>query len=126
MQNIPKRSRTCIALNLLGCKPLEYEIDKRKLIFFGQLCRHSVNHFSRDIFYFRLMHYITNTNRQKGFFHDISRILHKYSLDGAIENFFNTGSFPTKETWKHIIKTKINSFYLNYNKTVMYSESLLK
>ena len=71
------------------------------------------------------MHYVTNTNHQKGFFYDISRILHKYSLDEAMEDFITTGLFPTKEVWKHIVKTKINSFHLNYNKSLMNSESLL-
>ena len=126
MQSIPKRSRTCITLSLLGSKPLECEIDKRKLTFFGQLCRHSVNHFSRDIFYYRLMHYVNNSGVQRGFFHDISRILHKYSLDGALEDFISTGLFPSKETWKRIVKYKINYFYLNNNKIQMESDSLLK
>ena len=113
-------------IKLLGSKPLECEIDKRKLTFFGQLCRHSVNHFSKDIFYFRLMHYMNNKGLQRGFFHDISRILHKYSLDGALEDFINTGLFPSKEIWKHIVKNKINYFYLNNNKTQMESDLLLK
>ena len=61
VQSIPKRSRTVITLSLLGAKPIEYEIDKRKLIFLGQLCRHSVDHLSRDIFDFRLVKFVNNS-----------------------------------------------------------------
>jgi hypothetical protein len=38
MQSMPKSTRTDIAWSCIGLYPIKYEIDKRKLLFFGQLC----------------------------------------------------------------------------------------
>ena len=38
MQNLPRNTKSEVALNLLASKPIEVEIDRRKLIFFEQLC----------------------------------------------------------------------------------------
>ena len=38
MQSLPRRTSTYLAISLLNIKSIEYDIDYRKLIFFGQLC----------------------------------------------------------------------------------------
>ena len=37
IQGLPKQTRSDIALGILGANPIMAEIDKKKLIFFGQL-----------------------------------------------------------------------------------------
>ena len=39
IQSVSKYTKTYIALSMLGCLPIEAEINKRKLIFLGQLCQ---------------------------------------------------------------------------------------
>ena len=39
IQNIDRGTRSCVALSLLGSRSLEKDIQKRKLILCGQLCR---------------------------------------------------------------------------------------
>ena len=38
IQSLPRRTSTYLAFSLLNIKGIEYDIDYRKLIFFGQLC----------------------------------------------------------------------------------------
>ena len=38
MQFLPRNTKTEVALALLGCEPIEVEIDHRKLTFLSQLC----------------------------------------------------------------------------------------
>ncbi len=84
MQSIPVRTRTDIALNIIGCLSIESIIDKIKLRFFGQLCTLRDNKPTRVIFLNRLMAYVANQGGVQGFMPDIYRILHKYSLDYAL------------------------------------------
>ena len=113
-------------MSLLGTKPIEYEIEKRKLIFLGQLCSHSVDHYSRDIFYYRLLQFVNNPENQKGFFNDINRILRKYSLFSNIQTFVLSGNFPTKHVWKHMVKLKIQEVYTYENGAIFENNATLK
>ena len=57
MQFLPKSTSTDVALSLFGINSIETEIDYRKLIFLGQLCRLSGDHIVKDVFLRRLIHY---------------------------------------------------------------------
>ena len=114
IQCIPRQSRTVVCLSLLGKAPIEFEIDKRKLIFFGQLCRLSVDHFSRKIFFVRLSQFLNNVRPISGLIPEIVRLLTKYDLYAALLDFCNSGAFPTKGAWKHVVNVQIMSFYQNH------------
>ena len=59
--------------------PVEAEIDYKKLIFLGQLCRLPGGY--KEIFTHRLIHFSESPAKKLGFFPDIFRILNKlYSL----------------------------------------------
>ena len=54
MQFLPKSTSTDVALALFGFNSLETEIDYRKLIFLGQLCRLTGDHRVKTVFHHRL------------------------------------------------------------------------
>ena len=59
--------------SILGIFPLEIEIEIRKLILFGQLCRLSSKYWVKNIFLNRLLSYKNNPYKQTGFIPDIEK-----------------------------------------------------
>ena len=55
IQNIDRCTRSCVALSLLGSRSLDKDIQKRKLILFGQLCRLDPFYTVKRIFIYRLI-----------------------------------------------------------------------
>ena len=123
MQGIPKRSRTDICLFLIGESSIHCEIDRRKLIFFGQLCRLTVNHFSREIFLIRLSQNLSSLSTSNSFISDIKRVLVKYNLAEAMLDFFNTGMFPSKYVWSYVVKRQMRLFFQEQWETVAHSDA---
>ena len=75
MQNHPRNTKSEVALNLLASKPIEVEIDRRKLIFFEQLCNlPSHLRVLKELIIHRMINYFDNPSRQVGFIPDIHRI----------------------------------------------------
>lgn len=82
---------------MLGIYPIETEIDKRKLVFFGKLCNFETNVLSKQIFLYRLQDFIINEGKQvSGFLQDIWQILLKYDLLNYLQIFLNEAKFPGK------------------------------
>ena len=50
MQGLQCRTKTVIALGLLGMYSLESEVDSKKLILFGQLCNLNTGSRVKDVF----------------------------------------------------------------------------
>ena len=66
------RTRTDIALGLVGMYPLLSEIDKRKLNLFGQLCRLEMRSRVKNVFLLRLSSFYMPPDRsQNRYFPDI-------------------------------------------------------
>lgn len=110
MQDIPRRTKTDIALNTIGCLPIEAIIDKSKLRFFGQLCMLRDNKPARVIFHNRLSAYLMNKVNFQGFMPDIYRILQKYSLNCVLESYLNSGQFVSKCMWKRLVNEAIVNY----------------
>ena len=110
MQGFGKRTRTDIALGLLGVLVLESEIDKKNLSILGQLCRNDTHCWITPVFHIRLNLYYVNRNVQIGFFSDIMRLLEKHGLTGYIESFRIRGGFPTKLVWNKLVKQRIHQY----------------
>ena len=72
---------------MLGSIPIEQEIDKKKLIFLGQLCRLPTKFLSKQIFVNRLFAYENNMYQMKGFIPDIHIICKKYSILYYLDTF---------------------------------------
>ena len=111
MQFLPKSTSTDVALALFGFNSLETEIDYRKLIFLGQLCRLTGDHRVKTVFLHRLIHYNETPAKMIGFFPDIYRILTKYALTRFISDYIENGSFLSKYSWKKLIRAKINEVF---------------
>lgn len=112
-QSLGIRTRTDIALSLLGAHTLESEIDARKLSLLGQLCRLDSQSWIRSFFLIRLTSYNLYKNSQIGFIPDILRILEKYNLNCYIDVFLQDSEFPVKNVWKCLVKRTIHQYEVN-------------
>lgn len=57
LQFLPRSTSTDVSLALIGMNPIEAEIDRRKLTFFGQLCRLPGDYRVKELFLRRLTHF---------------------------------------------------------------------
>ena len=105
---VPTYSRTDICMSLIGSRNIEYEVDYRKLTFFGQLCRLHTDHVSKRIFLHRFQINTTSVVNQHGFSSEVYRLLRKYGLMNYAVAYFNSGVFPTKTEWKSTLRRAIN------------------
>ena len=110
IQSVSKYTKTYIALSMLGCLPIEAEINKRKLIFLGQLCRLNPKFHAKRVFVNRLFDFKNNPNKVKGFVSDIDIICKKYEIGTYLDNFMESCHFPSKLLWKKIINKSIYKF----------------
>ena len=82
-------------------------------MFFEQLCNLPshllVKEFFIHRFIHRLMNYFDNPRRQVGFIPDMHRILEKYSLTFALQDFMEHGRFLSKYSWKRLLTERMSS-----------------
>ena len=103
-QNLPKGTRSDICETLFNTLPIQSEIDARKLLFFGRLCRLDCDALPKKIFLMRLFSFTENlASAQLGFIPDIMNLLATYYLFEHVHSWLFSGSFPTKFTWKRIV-----------------------
>lgn len=91
---------------MLGVLPFEAEIDKRKLTFFGQLCRLSRDCAVKQLFLLLMSAFMVRT-QMTGYFLDIHMILSRYGLLNYLETYYSNGLCPGKHAWKRIITRSI-------------------
>ena len=112
IQRFPTRTRTDIALGMLGWLPMMSLIEQRKLSFLQSLCTMSTSMLPRQVFDMRMnLFVIKGYKNQIGFIPDIWKILKKYNSEEYIHSYLETSIFPSKYTWKAIMKSKTSSFY---------------
>ena len=103
MQEIGRYTRTYAALSLTGSLSVLFEIDKRKTLLFGQLCRLEPHSVVKRLFMIRLIdHYLYN-KLKAGFIVDVFRILKRYVLS----EFITSGTFQSRHSWKKLVRSKI-------------------
>ena len=90
IQRFPSRTRTDMALGMLGWLPMMSYIEQRKLLF---------------------LFVLRENKNQSGFIPDIWKVLQKYHLEEYLLSYLATSLFPTKGTWKTIVKHKIRIYY---------------
>lgn len=110
IQELPTFTRTDICLSLIGSRPTEFETDKRKLSFLGQLCNLNSTHISKTISCYRLVSYYTAKRVQTGFIPEIIRLLQTYNLEKVLLQYLDTGQFPSKFAWKKMVDKVLNEF----------------
>ena len=91
-----RRTITCVALSLLGASSLIFEIHKRKLTLFGQLCRLDTFYAAKRLFLYRLTSQYLFGNITYGFIYDISQLLKDYEFEYVLTDFMNSGRFLSK------------------------------
>ena len=108
MQFLPKSTSTDVALALFGFNSLETEIDYRKLIFLGQLCRLTGDHRVKTVF-----HSNETPAKMIGFSPTFIVYLQntRYALTRFISDYIENGSFLSKYSWKKLIRAKINEVF---------------
>ena len=113
---MPKQFRSDICESLLNVLPIESEIDARKLLFFGRLCRMNCDTLHKQIFLARLFSHLENlANTQYGFIPDILRLLVDYDLLPFLSNWLENGHFPEKYIWKKTVRLSVSSTH-NHNR----------
>ncbi len=95
------------ARGLLGLWSIGAEIDKRKLLFLRRLICASEHCIHRRVFLIRLIRWKWNPDEITGFIPDLIGILRKYSLWEYIDNFLQSGDFPSKSEWKKLVMESI-------------------
>ena len=100
IQNIDRCTRSCVALILLGSPSLEKDIQKRKLILFGQLCQLDPFYTVKRIFIYRLISQFYFNDLTHGFVLDSLNILSKFNLMHMVRDFISLWQFPGKYSWK--------------------------
>ncbi|XP_052777961.1 uncharacterized protein LOC128215299 [Mya arenaria] len=108
IQSMPRHTRSDITLSCLAVYPLETYIDKRKLLFFGQLCRTNSDKNLKRLFIYRLFSFINSPSDQIGFVPDLYRLFCKYSLKAVLEEFMATSHFPNENAWKTAVRKAIH------------------
>ena len=109
MQNMDRRTITCVALRLLGASSLIFEIHKRKLTLFGQLCRLDTFYAAKRLFLYRLTSQYLFRNITYGFIYDIFQLLKDYDFEYVLTDFMNSGRFLSKYCWKRLVNSKLRS-----------------
>ena len=96
IQEIDRKTRTCVALGLIGSSDLKYEIEKRKATFIGQLCRLDPHFAVKRLFLQRMTSHYFFKDVRYGFIIDIFRFLGEYNFEHILIEYLNSGVFPSK------------------------------
>ena len=106
IQGLPKLTRTDMCLSLLGWKSIYSMISEKKLLFLGQICNLPVKAISFRILVRRLItiKQCPNNMKKLGFTYDCVSLIGKYNLREYLDTFIDYGKFPSKQTWKKIVR----------------------
>ena len=97
------------ARGLLGLRSIKTEISKRKLYLLGRIINSSSSLAHRKLFIRKLVTWKWKQNNctMTGFVPDIIKLLGKANLFSYITEFLQKDYFPTKTTWKKIVKKAV-------------------
>ena len=94
--------------SLLDVYPISAEIDARKLLFF-LVVYVACPALPKQTFLLRLFSYLHDlTVNQRGFIPDALQLLTTYNLIDHLRQWIEDGFFPSKHSWKIIIRSAIN------------------
>lgn len=111
-QNLPRKTKSDICESLFGVYPISSEIDIRKLLFLGRLCLLNYEILANRIFLTRFSSFLENLSKyQLWFIPDILNLLTEYKLLESLQQWLDTGTFPSKPTWKIIVNQAVNQIF---------------
>ena len=108
IQGVDRQTRTTVALRLIGSLNTQYEVEKRKLTLFGQLCRLDPHFAVKRLFIQRLTSGHLFQGLRFGFVAELLQLLEDYNLGYILHEYIDTGVFPSKYTWKKLVRDNIN------------------
>jgi hypothetical protein len=109
LQDYHPRTRTVIALSMLGWYNMNAYIDRRKLLFLGRLCRLDNSAQIKQIFLIRLHQFFAScTSTSIGYISDVVGILEKYRLCEFVKRYMTKGCWPDKKPWRSIVDKAIH------------------
>ena len=112
IQDLKTSTRSDMCESMLGMHPITCEIGKRKLLFFGKVCKLDCNYLTKAIFLTRLYDFIQNNDKQfSGFIKDLYELLKQYSLLHHLKLFIEKGQFPDRTTCKTLVKRMIHQYH---------------
>ena len=103
-QSFSQNMNTDFSLNAFGSVPIEHLIDYRKLSFWGQLCRLANRYLAKQMFTHRLVRFLHFDRQTKGFIPDGYKLLCKYGLCYILDNYVESGQFPSPSVWKNMLQ----------------------
>ena len=111
IQGLLRRTRSGMCLSLINWFSFESYVDEKKLSFFGRIWNLPSYAIPFRILIRRIndLKYNNNNHPNLGFTSDIVQILKKYNLLEYLDNFYDTGLFPSPTMWKRIVKTAVQS-----------------
>ena len=110
-QSLPTRTRSDMALGLLGTQSIEAYIDTQKLRFLGTLCNAPPNSMVSTVFLYRCFQWRHSTTPvHHGFVPDTVSILEKYGLTDFLIRFLEEGVFPAQNRWKRVFKKHVTAY----------------
>ncbi|KAH3693536.1 uncharacterized protein LOC127862565 [Dreissena polymorpha] len=109
MQQFHSLTNTDFALASINVNSIENIIDRKKLVFFGQLCRLPNQYLAKQVFINRLVRYLNNDKQTKGFVPEIYRLLYKYQLQSCLDGYLQSGLFPSKQAWKQMLQRSVSA-----------------
>ena len=87
-------------------------IEQKQLSFLQNLCTMPPNMLSRKVFDLRMnLFVLKDYKNQLGFAPAIWKVLQKYNLEEYLHNYLANAVFPSKYTWKSIVKRKVRELY---------------
>jgi hypothetical protein len=111
LQEFHPRTKTTIALSMLGWYTMAAYIDRRKLLFLGRLCRLDNDILVKKMFLNRLHQCLMGcTAKSLGFIPDIVGILKKYNLTGILDHYVTDGQWPDKKPWRSMVDISIHEY----------------
>ena len=112
VQRFPTRTRTDIALGMLGWLPMTSYVERKQLSFLHSLCSMHPNMLPRKVFDLRMnLFVLKGYKNQLGFVPEIWKVLRKFNLEEYLQNYLANAVFPSKFVWKTIVNRKIREFY---------------
>ncbi len=115
IQNLNMHTSTDFALVTLNMTSIETIIDYKKLQFLGQLCNLPCKFLAKSVFTHRLVRFLNMHKQHAGSVPDIYRLLQKYNLANVLKTYAETGTFPSKSSWKLMLKKVTSGLQKNYN-----------
>jgi hypothetical protein len=89
------------------CFSVESYINRKKLLFFGRLCRLDSLKLAKKVFIERVYQFKCHLNKCTGFVCDLYRIATKYDLLQYFDVFTSETNFPDKKSWRVVVDAAI-------------------